>query len=544
MNPLPEQQDIIEHIGNRVVTANPGSGKTFTLSMIIKKELPELLSYQGIIAISFTNKASSELKNRSLSRGVNKKKSFFGTIDKFFIGEIIMPFIKFVWSVAQTMEVVSIFDIEEERYQGEEIEGLLVDFKQLIESRNEPDDRFLPLFESFAADGVVFLESLGMLGNYVFDNSRTCREYLKARYKYIIVDEYQDSGIFQHSIYTKIVELGVIGIAVGDVNQSIYGFAGKDPRFLIELTSRDDFEVFPLTRNMRCHPSIVNYSLSLISSSPRLLESDSHRVFYKQVQGFGEDVIYWIDNEVVRHMEQFSVRQRNQVAILVKSNAAGEQVLSNIETPAKFLKSTILDTDSSIWANIFKEVLYYVFMEDKTKIEILEMYSTQEVPQRGRSEYSELMDNLRNEKDTPSHLADYMHLFLRIALLLAPTDRNERAIDILGRVLSSEEDLLSYIPPDENEVQILTLHKSKGLEFKITYNIGLYNWILPSFPAMNGNRNQLIQDLNLHYVGITRSEKACFLLSSTMRRISSGAERRAETSRFLNGLDHLRINLR
>ena len=48
--------------------------------------------YKGVIAISYTNKASDELQDRSLATGVESKNSFFGTMDKFFLAEIIMPF--------------------------------------------------------------------------------------------------------------------------------------------------------------------------------------------------------------------------------------------------------------------------------------------------------------------------------------------------------------------------------------------------------------------------------------------------------------------
>lgn len=93
MEPTDEQKKIIDCPGNIVVIANPGSGKTYTLSVKIKKMLESLSSNKGIIAISYTNKASNELRQRSLSGGIDKKQSFFGTIDNFFISELIFPFL-------------------------------------------------------------------------------------------------------------------------------------------------------------------------------------------------------------------------------------------------------------------------------------------------------------------------------------------------------------------------------------------------------------------------------------------------------------------
>lgn len=105
--PTQEQLEVLEHTGNIVVTAKPGSGKTFTVVEKIANITPSLPDYQGVIAISFTNKASDELKKRCKQRGVETKQSFFGTIDKFYISQIIIPFASHLTSVMPEYEVVS-----------------------------------------------------------------------------------------------------------------------------------------------------------------------------------------------------------------------------------------------------------------------------------------------------------------------------------------------------------------------------------------------------------------------------------------------------
>src|SRR5688572_1120505 len=94
MTPTKQQELIIDAPGSLVIVANPGSGKTFVISEKIKLILPTLIEFKGVIAISYTNRASTELKNRSLKNGINPKASFFGTIDKFCISQIIVPFAK------------------------------------------------------------------------------------------------------------------------------------------------------------------------------------------------------------------------------------------------------------------------------------------------------------------------------------------------------------------------------------------------------------------------------------------------------------------
>lgn len=73
--PTPEQQAVLSCDKNVVVTARPGSGKTYTVVEKVATVLPSLPDFKGIIAISFTNKASDELKTRCKLRGINAKRS-------------------------------------------------------------------------------------------------------------------------------------------------------------------------------------------------------------------------------------------------------------------------------------------------------------------------------------------------------------------------------------------------------------------------------------------------------------------------------------
>ena len=95
----------------------------------------------------------------------------------------------------------------------------------------------------------------------------------------------------------------------------------------------------------------------------------------------------------------------------------------------------------------------------------------------------------------------------------------------------------------------MTLHKSKGLEFDLVIHLDLYEWILPSKQAgANNDFNNpvypsYIQDLNLHYVGLTRAIKACILFTSTKRTNHKNQIKNARDSEFLslNGVEKLRF---
>jgi len=118
---------------------------------------------------------------------------------------------------------------------------------------------------------MILIETIGIISNYIIKNSIACQKYLHSRYKFIYIDEYQDSGSNQHDIFLKIIGLGAIGTAVGDLNQSIFAFSGKDSKYLDELSQSQNFKHFRLDKNHRCHPSIINYSNFLLNSKTELI---------------------------------------------------------------------------------------------------------------------------------------------------------------------------------------------------------------------------------------------------------------------------------
>lgn len=254
MEPTKQQQEIIKEDGCCVVIAQPGSGKTFTLARKIKNILERVPPYRGVIAISYTNKASDELRRRSLEGGSDKKGSFFGTIDKFYISEIVMPFGIHVFG-----NPIAEFNITKLDDTEKSLKDLR--FENLQESH-------ISLLKKHYQNGTIFLDTVGILSLYIIDNSLACRNYLKARYSHIIIDEYQDSGEEQHELFLRLQQLGLCAVAVGDVNQSIYAFSKKDSKYLLMLAKQTaNFKTYSLSVNHRSHVSIINYSTRLLSST-------------------------------------------------------------------------------------------------------------------------------------------------------------------------------------------------------------------------------------------------------------------------------------
>lgn len=122
---------------------------------------------------------------------------------------------------------------------------------------------------------------------------------------------------------------------------------------------------------------------------------------------------------------------------------------------------------------------------------------------------------------------------------------NQESVELLERILNNRILYESYKEAEKDEIQIMTLHKSKGLEFKVVFHLDLYKYIMPSEGiCKNGiwGYTDFNQCLNLHYVGITRAIDTCILITSTLRYNGDGIIKQGIDSDFLirNGLNGLR----
>lgn len=512
-----EQKKVFNYDGNVVVIANPGSGKTFIVCEKIKFIINKLLDYQGVIAISYTNKASKELKDRL--KNVNLKSSFFNTLDTFLLMEIIYPFGQHVFGNAK--EEFQIYDNKDK--SSNEVNEFRS--KSTIYSY---EGKYIKLGELYL-NGKIMLEYISELAVYIINRSKACKNYLKARYKYIFIDEYQDCGEGQHNIFLKIVSLGIIGVAVGDPNQSIYGFSGKSSKYLLQLKENSNFEIFYLTRNYRCHKSIIEYSSRLLDKDT-LMECDDKRIFYKKVNGNQIDICKYIDSEIDKIKSLFSIKNYNDIAILVRGDVTGKIVNNNLNTEHRYFQTTELDKDSSLWSGLFKRLLRYK-MNSGNKYAFVEEFFYED-----DDKFKILYNELREFDEIDIKKEDCKTNFIRIAELIYPHGKNDKAIRLLEEILKDDNLYNSYKEADKNQVQIMTLHKSKGLEFRIVIHLDMYRFILPNEKKENGIWKIIgfNQALNLHYVGITRAIDACFIITSTKRINGSNSELSAEDSILLS----------
>lgn len=546
MEPTDIQRQIITKEGNLVVMASPGSGKTFVMSekikMLLKKD--EIKDYQGVIAISYTRRASANLRDRTLDGGVSGKNSFFGTIDGFCLTQIILYFGDYVIGYPKKeITTLKIDDLPKEQ-RG--------DYSWITDSKPDYDDvedeGWGKLFKLYKK-GYILVEYLELMALHIFRNSIACRNYMKARFKYIFIDEYQDADTYTDELFRELVALGLTGIVVGDKNQSIFGFAHKDKKYLLGLSHDNDFATYILARNFRCAPSIINYSNRLLDDHCELTVSEDNGVAYVLVDGGEEAVADFLDEYIPKIREKNGVANLNEVAILVKNGRTLDLIDKALSIPHRRVETTVLDQELNPCARLFSELLLFYFDPNLKMLSIVDEFADFDILSiQDKKELARLKNDIRSVDD--EHLDRLPDLFRSVSAVLMPKQNEGLSVEKLIDVLSDEKMLATYMPALKDEVVLMTLHKSKGLEFDYVFHLNMNEWELPLKLPQGGNFNNAYypcyeQDLDLHYVGITRAKKGCVMIGSTLRTNSSGGTSNAYASEFLelNGLPDLRANL-
>ena len=533
-----DQKAAISSNSNMVITACPGSGKTTVVAEKIRNEVKYLPPYRGVIGITFTVKASKELKKRCKKNACDTKMSFFGTIDHFCLSEIIHPFLA---------RVLDRKNHQLECIKFDDIPPNVIEKLNVIP--NYSGDINSTLFKHFEDDictlfdhGFILLELLGVIANHVITDSHACQRYIAAKYSSVYIDEYQDSSDPQHALFLKLLELGLVGVAVGDVQQSIYAWRGSEPEFIKELTNNPDvFEHHIVNINHRCHPSITNYSNRLYDAECDLLPTNDIRVYRRRYTGSQVDVTEKINESIKLALQNNLVESYSQIGILVRNNISLEFLSNGLNIPFRIFDEDPLAVRNTKVCSLFSQLLRFRFDAHHRLNDVVEYIQTFTTISKNNLAKLRKIISTVNDK-----IQDELSLkIIDITSQVLDIDISVSDKELINTICLESKLLKHYSPIDENEVQVMTLHKSKGLEFELVYHLDLYDWIHPKrkfvrdcFDVIYDNWEQ---ELNLHFVGITRAKNYCVLVTSTSRLNRDYETKTGNPSQFfsLPGLDGL-----
>jgi len=280
--PTPAQLRAIEaSLGPVLVVAGPGAGKTFCLIGRIAHLIGRVrLDPRRICAVTFTNKAADEIGSR-LRRELGPE------ADEVTRGTLHALCLALLREHAALMGLRRGFGLADEDYQCRVLRRLrippeghprLLRLFGLHQLQHLPlDPRQQEIFDAYrqalrSRNLLDYNDLIALAGELLRDRAEAAAG-IRARWDAVLVDEFQDLSLAQYEVITGLTAHHRHCFAVGDDEQSIYSWAGADPRILERF--RTDFEVgelIVLDRNRRCSRQIFDAARRVIALNPALFE--------------------------------------------------------------------------------------------------------------------------------------------------------------------------------------------------------------------------------------------------------------------------------
>ncbi len=608
------QQEAVKHIdGPMLVLAGAGSGKTKVLTNRIAYLIETGIYPGNILAITFTNKAAREMKERvlnligsdayniqistyhSLGLKIIKENCEFLGYDKNFI------ILDSDDTLTVVKKLIKDLNLNPAYYNAKEIRNKISSAKnELILPQDyhklEFDSKIVELYKKYCqklkANNSVDFDDLLILPIQLFKESPAILNSYQERYKYILIDEYQDTNQAQY-IFSKMLSDKYKNIfVVGDNDQAIYAFRGAN--FKNILNFEKDYptcQTILLEENYRSTQTILNAANSVIKHNKQRKDKNlwsnngkGSKVKYIQTNDEKEEANYVA--ETIKKLVNDGASYED-IAVLYRTNAQSrttEEAMLKSNIPYRIIGSFYFYNRKEI-----KDLLCYLRLINSPKDDV-SLTRVINVPKRGigektisniattaESENISLFEAIRSGKELGFknlilHLKDECQNLsltemvdlvleksgIRQELLTEKTLENEIRLENLEEfksITKNYEEEFGVISLDEflneislvsdvsehtdgnNRVNLMTVHAVKGLEFDNVFVLGMEEGIFPHYNAINEGTMQAIEEeRRLCYVAITRAKKNLWLLNCK-KRILFGQMQVNPPSRFMNEID-------
>ena len=303
----PPQRAAVEYCeGPSLVIAGAGSGKTRVLTYKIAYLMEHGYQPWSILALTFTNKAAGEMKDRIAKIvGVDYARMLWmGTFHSIFLRVLRQEHEKIGFSSNFTIydaadskslvkSIIKEMELDDKTYKPGTVQGIISNAKnQLVTAEqyaSNPANRQSDARHNMAALGQIFLRYCNrckqsdamdfddiLLYTYLlFEKHPDVLAKWEQRFRYVLVDEYQDTNFAQHRIVWQLTRQHQHVCVVGDDAQSIYSFRGANIDNILTFQKiYESARLFKLERNYRSTQNIVEAANSLIKKNSRQIQKD------------------------------------------------------------------------------------------------------------------------------------------------------------------------------------------------------------------------------------------------------------------------------
>lgn len=604
-----QYEAVVNTEGPVLVLAGAGSGKTRVVTYKIAYLVKEIgINPFNILAITFTNKAANEMKERAeelLERSINGM--WIGTFHSICV-RILRKYYSSNFTIYDTQDSVNLIksiikdrNLDSDQFKPKSIKNRISDFKNKGMGVKEfqefaGSDFYLKIVGEIFFDyeaamkeaNALDFDDLLLKTVKIFEaNPSVCEEY-SSKFDYIFVDEYQDVNDIQYKFIKAISHVHNNLTVVGDENQSIYAFRGANLENILNFER--DFKgakVIYLNQNYRSTKSILDAANHLILNNPQkykrellATKADDEKVKCYNLMT-GDDEAYKV-LEIIENLKD-SGEKYSDIAILYRTNnqsRAFEDVFVRNSIPYEIIggirfydRKEVKDVLAylKLLNNPFDSVSFerivntprrgvgpktlgdlneYRLVTGKDYFETLSDIGTKSAKQFGEDfikirevmndvslselvdivlEKSEYLKELKVSKN-PEDESRVQNVYEFVSYVKEYENKNPESE--LSEMLN-EISLLSDIDQskEEDKVVLMTVHSSKGLEFRNVFVVGLEEGLFPSRMSMEDEKD-VEEERRLFYVALTRARDRLFLTSADSRMIY-GQTIYSKNSRFL-----------
>ena len=636
-----QKKAVLKIDGPSMVIAGAGSGKTRVLTYKIVHLIKNGIDPFEILALTFTNKAAREMKFRisSMIGDGESKNIWMGTFHSIF-AKILRFEAHKIWFTSDftiydiqdserlISSIIKEMNLDKDSYRSKTIRNRISSLKNsfisvnayfsnsdLTESDNlsrrpKTGEIYKEYTDRLIKSNSMDFDDLLLKTNELLNNFPEVLAKYQEKFKYILVDEYQDTNNSQYLIVKSLADKYQNICVVGDDAQSIYSFRGANINNIINFRKDyDDVEVYRLEQNYRSTKYIVNAANSVIdnnknkihkevwtdnefgnkiqiTSNPsdiaearlisqkilnliklennyqdfvilyrtnaqsRVIE-DSLRnssIPYKIYGGVSfynrkeiKDVLAYLrllvndnDEESLKRIINYPPRGIGQVTINKIIVGSKNNNLSMYETIRSAKKINLGLSNSAITKleNFIDQIEAFKIQNGKLSafdIADLVIRETKIIDELRKDESPESIVRVENIQELLNGIRDFIEDQKEIA------DSKNNLSEFLSTVsLATDFDLDLNLSQDF--VSLMSLHSSKGLEFKNVFIVGLEEDLFPSALSYN-SREDLEEERRLFYVGITRAKKKLYI-SYANSRYRWGKLISCEESRFIEEIDN------
>ena len=615
-----QKEAVLYNEGPLLVLAGAGSGKTRVLTTKIAYLINKLeVEPSDILAITFTNKAAKEMKERVIKLvGADFYGMQISTFHSFGLSIIKKYYERLGYdsnftiidsddSLTLIKRILKEMNLDVKTYNPKAIKNRISGAKNELLDPDDYDkfantdfeEKVVEVYRRYQdilhRNNSVDFDDLLILPIKLLKNNPDILMYYQERFKYVLIDEYQDTNEAQY-VLVKLISAKYKNICVvGDESQSIYSFRGANYKNILNFEKDyKNAKVILLEENYRSTKNILNVANDIIKHNVNRKDknlwtenNEGSKVKYYRADSELDEayhVVSEIKNLIVNGVK------RSEIAVLYRTNAQSrtiEEALLKENIPYKVIGSFYFykrkeikdlisylkliynsndDTSLTRIINVPKRGIGTKTIENLSILARTNNTSMYEAISKGKElEFKKLIEDIK-EKEKDLSLTQLIDLILDKTGILEElksektleadirienlnefksiTKNFEERYGIISLEAFLEEISLVADMEEHNEntdlITLMTIHSAKGLEFDNVFIIGMEEGLFPHVNSMVSHE-EIEEERRLCYVAVTRAKKYLELVNAK-RRMIYGQESSNLPSRFINEIDEKNLD--